>query len=69
MNSPETRNSLIARLSRTEDAAAWAEFVELYQPVIERFVARRGLQYADAAEVTQEVLTKVATRVDSWCGN
>lgn len=68
-NSPDTRNSLIARLSRSEDAEAWEEFVELYQPVIERFVARRGLQYNDAAEVTQEVLTKVAMRVDSWDPN
>ncbi len=63
---PETRISLIGRLHDATDSAAWAEFVEIYQPMIQRIVQRRGLQYADAAEVTQEVLTRVSNAIVGW---
>jgi RNA polymerase sigma-70 factor (ECF subfamily) len=56
---PETRNSLISQLASLENEEAWAEFVLIYQPVIQRFLTKYGLQYADAAEVTQEVLSGV----------
>lgn len=63
---PETRISLIGRLHDRADTAAWAEFVQIYQPMIQRIAQKRGLQYADAAEVTQEVLTRVSNAVDRW---
>ncbi len=66
MNSPETRFSLIGRLRDHDDEQAWNDFVQLYQPLIFRIARRRGLQYADAAEVTQEVLGRVAGAVDRW---
>jgi RNA polymerase sigma-70 factor (ECF subfamily) len=66
MDSPETRLSLIGRLQDHEDEEAWREFVQLYQPMIFRIARRRGLQHADAAEVTQEVLGRVAAAVDRW---
>lgn len=63
---PETRLSLIGRLSDPKDHQAWIEFVDIYQPLIEAFAVRKGLQHADAIEVTQEVLHSVADAVESW---
>lgn len=63
---PETRISLIGRLHDATDSEAWSEFVEIYQPMIHRIVQRRGLQYADAAEVTQDVLGRVSKAVANW---
>lgn len=64
--SPETRMSLIGRLTNKDDAEAWSEFVQIYEPLIQAIVQKRGMQYADAAEVTQEVLTRVANSIGSW---
>lgn len=64
--SPETRLSLIARLHRSGDGDAWEEFVRTYEPLILSIAQRRGLQYADAAEVAQEVLRRVADSIHRW---
>ena len=63
---PDTRISLILRLPRSADGAAWREFVELYEPLILRFARRRGLQDADAQDLVQRVFTSVAGAVDRW---
>jgi RNA polymerase sigma-70 factor (ECF subfamily) len=68
-STPDTRNSLIVRMRDRADDEAWTEFVQIYQPLVERFVQRHRLQYADAAEVTQEVLGRVAKSIDSWDPN
>ena len=65
-DSPETRLSLIGRLHDPADSEAWDEFVQIYEPIIHRLARRRGLQFADAAEVTQEVLMRVAKSVSQW---
>ncbi|QEG22923.1 RNA polymerase sigma factor [Mariniblastus fucicola] len=65
-NSPKTRLSLIGRLHDNEDSEAWSEFVQIYEPLIQAIVQRRGMQYADATEVTQEVLTRVAHSIGTW---
>jgi RNA polymerase sigma factor (sigma-70 family) len=49
----------LARLRKGKDAGAWRLFVELYTPLIYRFCHRRGLQDADAEEVTQAVMARV----------
>ena len=64
--SPDTRASLIVRLRRSEDVDAWGEFVDIYQPLIFRVAKKHGLQDADASEVAQEVLTRVARAIDRW---
>ena len=64
--SPETRLSLIARLHQSNDSDAWLEFVRTYEPLILTIAQRRGLQHADAAEVTQEVLKRVASSIETW---
>jgi RNA polymerase sigma factor (sigma-70 family) len=59
-DSVSTRPSLLARIKDTGDRQAWAEFVDLYAPLIYGFAQKRGLQDADAADLTQEVLGAVA---------
>jgi RNA polymerase sigma-70 factor (ECF subfamily) len=57
---PETRPTLLVRLRDAGDGAAWAQFVEIYAPLIYGFARKKGLQDADAADLTQEVLRAVA---------
>lgn len=59
-DSPTTRPSLLARIGNAGDQEAWRQFVELYAPLVYGFGRRRGLQDADAADLTQEVLRAVA---------
>ena len=64
MNSlPETRASLIVRLPDADDASAWTEFTEIYEPFVYQFARRRGLQDSDARELVQEVFLGVAKAV------
>jgi RNA polymerase sigma factor (sigma-70 family) len=62
---PPTRPSLLVRLRDRQDERAWFEFTEIYAPLIYRLARRRGLQDADAADLTQEVLRAVARAVES----
>jgi len=63
---PTTRPSLVLRLRDPADGAAWAEFVELYEPLVHRLARSKGLQDADAHDLTQEVFTAVAAAVSRW---
>jgi len=63
---PKTRVSLILRLSQPADAEAWEEFCKIYLPVIFRIAKARGLQDADAHDVSQNVLVRVARSVKNW---
>ena len=57
---PPTRASLLVRLRDPRDEAAWTEFVDLYGPLIYGYARKQGLQDADAADLSQEVLGAVA---------
>ncbi|MEO8269198.1 MAG: sigma factor, partial [Aureliella sp.] len=57
---PQTRISLILRLAQADDVLAWHEFAELYTPVLFQLAKRKGLQNADAEDVTQDILCAVA---------
>lgn len=63
---PDTRETLLERLKDPADHQAWECFVELYQPLIYRVALRRGLQDADAQDVTQRVLWSVANAAGDW---
>jgi len=63
---PETRPSLLIQLRDAQNQQAWGEFLKIYQPLIHRLACRRGLQDADAREVTQEVLVAVAGAIGRW---
>ncbi len=54
------------RLSQPADAEAWEEFCDTYLPVIFRIAKARGLQDADAHDVSQNVLVRVARSVKNW---
>jgi RNA polymerase sigma-70 factor (ECF subfamily) len=57
---PPTRASLLVRLRDPRDGDAWRQFVELYAPVVYGYARQQGLQDADAADLTQNVLGAVA---------
>jgi RNA polymerase sigma-70 factor (ECF subfamily) len=61
-----TRASLLARLGDPEDRAAWQQFVELYGSLVYGFARGRGLQDADAADLTQEVFLAIAQSAGRW---
>src|SRR5438477_10862683 len=62
---PPTRQSLLVRLRDLQDRQAWGQFVDVYAPLIYGYVRKRGLQDADAADLTQACLRQVAARVGS----
>jgi RNA polymerase sigma-70 factor (ECF subfamily) len=59
-DAPATRLSLLVRLRDARDDSAWAQFVELYAPLVFGFARKHGLQDADAADLTQDVLQAVS---------
>lgn len=63
---PETRISLILRLAEWPDVQAWQEFAEIYAPAIYGLALRKGLQNADAEDVTQNVLFGVAQAIERF---
>ena len=50
-----TSATLLKRLQRPDDQAAWDRFVELYTPLLYYWARRMRLQEADAADLVQEV--------------
>jgi RNA polymerase sigma-70 factor (ECF subfamily) len=63
VDSATTRPSLLLRIRDSSDRQAWSEFVEIYAPLVYGFASRHGLQDADAADLTQDVLRSVAGAV------
>lgn len=64
--SSPTRSSLIIRLRDAHDTEAWREFTEIYEPLVYRLARTMGMQDADAAEATQEVLFRLVQVVTQW---
>lgn len=62
---PQTRQSLLLRLG-TQSNDAWSEFLEIYEQAIVDYARRRGLQEADARDLTQDVMAAVTRKVDDW---
>lgn len=61
-----TRPSLLLRIRDPQDADSWSNFVDLYSPLLLRYARKRGLQEADAADVTQDVLVQLAKSIRSF---
>jgi RNA polymerase sigma-70 factor (ECF subfamily) len=59
-STPTTRPSLLVRLREPRDERAWCEFAAVYAPLIYRVGLRKGLQDADASDLTQDVFRAVA---------
>jgi RNA polymerase sigma-70 factor (ECF subfamily) len=66
MMEPTTRRSLVLRLRDLDDQAAWAEFVEIYEPLLYRLARAKGLQDADAQDLCQDVFRAVAGAIERW---
>lgn len=63
---PTTRRSLVLRLRNLDDQAAWAEFVDVYEPLLYRLARGKGLQDADARDLCQDVFRAVAGAIERW---
>jgi RNA polymerase sigma-70 factor (ECF subfamily) len=64
VDSPATRPSLLVRLRDPRDRDAWQEFFQVYSSVIYGYARRQGMQDADAADLMQDVLRRVASSAD-----
>jgi len=65
-NFPVTRASLLLRLRDQQDDLAWAEFIELYVPLVYRFARKQGLPEADAATCRRTSSPRLQARSDGW---
>jgi RNA polymerase sigma factor (sigma-70 family) len=63
---PSTQPSLLVRLRDRGDERAWAEFTEIYGPLVYQLARRRGLQEADAQDLVQEVFRSVARAIERY---
>jgi RNA polymerase sigma-70 factor (ECF subfamily) len=62
----ETPASLLERLRRPDEQAAWARFVDLYTPLIYYWSRRSGLQPHDAADLVQEVFALLVRKLPEF---
>jgi len=60
---PTTDPGLIRQLNDPAETSAWDRFVAIYRPAIVAVARQRGLVFADADDVAQEVFTAVAGAV------
>lgn len=63
---PETRDSLIVQVQNPLNREAWDQFAMIYRPVIYRLARQKGLQDADAQDLTQQVLHAVSQSIGRW---
>jgi RNA polymerase sigma-70 factor (ECF subfamily) len=62
----ETSPTLLDRLRQPDDPAAWARFVQLYNPILLAFTGRLGLHDNDAADLVQEVLLLLVQKLPQF---
>ena len=63
---PDTRDSLLVRVRDRHDRDAWDQFAAIYRPVVYRLARTRGMQDADAQDLTQKVLVSIAGAIGDW---
>src|ERR1700727_3157122 len=61
-----TSASLLEKLHRADDPAAWGHFVRLYSPLLYTWAARMGLQHADALDLVHEVFTVLVQKLPEF---
>jgi RNA polymerase sigma-70 factor (ECF subfamily) len=64
-----TPPSLLQRLCRPGEDAAWAWFVRLYTPLLCHWARRLGLHLADAADLVQDVFAVLAQELPRFQDN
>lgn len=55
-----TRETLLIRLRDAEDHRSWAEFTEIYTPLLFGFCLKRGIGREDTADIIQGAMSNVA---------
>jgi RNA polymerase sigma factor (sigma-70 family) len=63
MNEMDTSPSLLMRIRDPQDGVSWSAFVDVYTPIVFRYLTTRGLQAADAADVAQDTLIEVLSSI------
>jgi RNA polymerase sigma-70 factor (ECF subfamily) len=63
---PTTPVSLLHRIQQSHAPADWVRFAKLYSPLILYWASQFGLQEADAADLAQDVLTRVWRQIGSY---
>ena len=67
IESEETSPTLLGRVGKDPgDQVAWAAFVACYGPKIRGWCRQRGLQPADAEDVTQDVLLRLSRALKTF---
>lgn len=61
-----TRASLLIKIRDSGDRNAWQEFDRIYRPMLRRFALARGLDSADADDVTQQCMAAVHKHITSF---
>jgi RNA polymerase sigma-70 factor (ECF subfamily) len=62
----DTSLTLLERLQREPDPASWQKLVDLYAPLIGRWLARSPLQSADHEDLIQDVLKIVVQKLPEF---
>jgi RNA polymerase sigma-70 factor (ECF subfamily) len=62
----ETRTSLLRRVRNPNDAASWAEFVAIYEPLLLSYIRKRGLNDHDAQDVVQTVFITLLRKLPKF---
>lgn len=63
---PLTRETLVHRLRAEASGAHWEHFAEVYGPLVHHYCRCKGLQDADASDVTQNVFLAVRRGITSF---
>jgi RNA polymerase sigma-70 factor (ECF subfamily) len=62
----DTPRSLLERLRARPDDASWKRFLDLYTPLLERWLRQSGVDDADAADLLQEVFATLVRELPSF---
>ena len=61
-----TSDSLLSRVKRPTEAAAWDRLVQLYAPLLYGWARRLGLQDSDAADLVQDVFVLLVRKLPEF---
>lgn len=67
--SERTRITLLDRVRQTQAGDAWAEFVGVYDSLIESWLRRQSIPHADADDIRQEVMQTVVREIRNFDHN
>jgi RNA polymerase sigma-70 factor (ECF subfamily) len=62
----KTSSSLLRRLKNPNDQASWGEFVALYEPLLVRYVRKKGLGEHDAQDVVQGIFVALLRKLPTF---